>query len=150
MPARNPFRDVSNDPCPCGSGKKFKKCCLGKEDLLEFLAPDDAFSLDDVDVFDDTDEPIRDYDAEIEPDADDWLATDEQRRIDVIEHYHRREGIEVERPQLHATMHAIVENQIAEGDRLPVRRILLRLMSRGTRSSRSHPCNRLRRCRSHK
>jgi uncharacterized protein len=26
----NPFRDVGrNDPCPCGSGKKFKKCCLG-------------------------------------------------------------------------------------------------------------------------
>jgi hypothetical protein len=49
----------------------------------------------------------------------------------VIEDYHRREGIEVERPQLHATMHAIVENQIAEGDRLPVRRILLRLMSEG-------------------
>ncbi|MGI6469733.1 MAG: hypothetical protein GXZ09_10570 [Syntrophomonadaceae bacterium] len=22
-----------NDPCPCGSGKKYKKCCLGKEDL---------------------------------------------------------------------------------------------------------------------
>ena len=21
-----------NDPCPCGSGKKFKKCCLGKEE----------------------------------------------------------------------------------------------------------------------
>jgi hypothetical protein len=20
-----------NDPCPCGSGKKFKKCCLAKE-----------------------------------------------------------------------------------------------------------------------
>ena len=20
-----------NDPCPCGSGKKFKKCCLSKE-----------------------------------------------------------------------------------------------------------------------
>jgi uncharacterized protein YecA (UPF0149 family) len=19
-----------NEPCPCGSGKKFKKCCLGK------------------------------------------------------------------------------------------------------------------------
>lgn len=19
-----------NDPCPCGSGKKFKRCCLGK------------------------------------------------------------------------------------------------------------------------
>jgi preprotein translocase subunit SecA len=22
-----------NDPCPCGSGKKYKKCCLGKEDI---------------------------------------------------------------------------------------------------------------------
>ena len=31
IPAFNPYRDVSrNDPCPCGSGKKFKKCCLGK------------------------------------------------------------------------------------------------------------------------
>jgi uncharacterized protein len=30
-PIRNPFRHVGrNDPCPCGSGKKFKKCCLGK------------------------------------------------------------------------------------------------------------------------
>ncbi|WP_258590459.1 DUF1186 domain-containing protein [Mesorhizobium sp. AR07] len=28
-PATNPLRDVGrNDPCPCGSGKKFKKCCL--------------------------------------------------------------------------------------------------------------------------
>ena len=28
-PAVNPFRHVGrNDPCPCGSGKKFKKCCL--------------------------------------------------------------------------------------------------------------------------
>ena len=29
VPAVNPVRDVGrNDPCPCGSGKKFKKCCL--------------------------------------------------------------------------------------------------------------------------
>jgi hypothetical protein len=28
-PAENKFRDVGrNDPCPCGSGKKYKKCCL--------------------------------------------------------------------------------------------------------------------------
>ncbi|MHB9798763.1 SEC-C metal-binding domain-containing protein [Pseudomonas sp. MT3] len=26
-PARNPLKDVGrNDPCPCGSGNKFKKC----------------------------------------------------------------------------------------------------------------------------
>ena len=30
-PVRNPVRDVGrNDPCPCGSGKKYKKCCLEK------------------------------------------------------------------------------------------------------------------------
>ena len=23
-----------NDPCPCGSGKKYKKCCLGKDEGL--------------------------------------------------------------------------------------------------------------------
>jgi uncharacterized protein YchJ len=27
--AVNPHRNVGrNDPCPCGSGRKFKKCCL--------------------------------------------------------------------------------------------------------------------------
>lgn len=25
-----------NDPCPCGSGKKYKKCCLGKEEYTSF------------------------------------------------------------------------------------------------------------------
>jgi hypothetical protein len=30
-PAVNPLKNVGrNDPCPCGSGKKFKKCCLAK------------------------------------------------------------------------------------------------------------------------
>jgi len=28
-PMKNPVRNVGrNDPCPCGSGKKFKKCCM--------------------------------------------------------------------------------------------------------------------------
>ena len=28
-PVRNPLREVGrNDPCPCGSGKKYKQCCL--------------------------------------------------------------------------------------------------------------------------
>jgi uncharacterized protein YecA (UPF0149 family) len=29
FPVFNANRDIGrNDPCPCGSGKKFKKCCL--------------------------------------------------------------------------------------------------------------------------
>jgi len=33
-----------NDPCSCGSGKKFKKCCLDKPDQewLEWFAADQA------------------------------------------------------------------------------------------------------------
>lgn len=27
-----------NDPCPCGSGKKYKKCCLKKQNVLELEA----------------------------------------------------------------------------------------------------------------
>lgn len=23
-----------NNPCPCGSGKKYKKCCLGKDESI--------------------------------------------------------------------------------------------------------------------
>jgi uncharacterized protein len=30
-PVHNPYRNVGrNEPCPCGSGKKYKKCCLNK------------------------------------------------------------------------------------------------------------------------
>jgi hypothetical protein len=29
-----------NDPCPCGSGKKYKKCCLGKEQPAPASPPD--------------------------------------------------------------------------------------------------------------
>jgi len=134
MPARNPFRDVGrNDPCPCGSGKKFKKCCLGKPEaeLRAIAASDDVFEADEFEDFDDIDKPIGDYDPLVEPDPDDWRAADEQQRIDVIERYHRREGIDMGRSGLHATVHAIVENQIAEGDELPIRRTLSRLMAEG-------------------
>ena len=36
MPVAEPIKNTRrrpgrNDPCPCGSGKKFKKCCLVKE-----------------------------------------------------------------------------------------------------------------------
>jgi len=30
-PARRPFGPGRNAPCPCGSGRKYKKCCLGRE-----------------------------------------------------------------------------------------------------------------------
>lgn len=36
-----------NDPCPCGSGKKFKKCCLPKQEEWQLrLSPDSSWGKD--------------------------------------------------------------------------------------------------------
>jgi len=56
---------------------------------------------------------------------------DEQERIELAKDYHRRRGIRVPNATLHATGHAIVENQIALGDDTPVRRTAQRLMDEG-------------------
>lgn len=34
--ARDRLKSGRNDPCPCGSGRKYKKCCLrGDEELVQ-------------------------------------------------------------------------------------------------------------------
>ena len=36
QPIRNKDKKVGpNDPCPCGSGKKYKKCCMQKDKTAE-------------------------------------------------------------------------------------------------------------------
>ncbi len=31
--------NMRNQPCPCGSGRKYKQCCIGKQDLkAQFMA----------------------------------------------------------------------------------------------------------------
>src|SRR5258708_13443674 len=126
MPARKPFRNVGrNDPCPCGSGKKFKKCCIGKAELAQIAAPNDPFDIDEVEEFDDVDDEIQDYDPLVGPPPDAWLATDEQRLLDAVERYHRREGFEAQRAGAHAALPVIVENHIAERHPPPFRRPLL-------------------------
>jgi len=31
QPVRSAKKAGPNDPCPCGSGKKYKKCCMQKD-----------------------------------------------------------------------------------------------------------------------
>ena len=121
-----------NDPCPCGSGKKFKKCCLDSQRLDEPSAGwVEAVAKDFVpSAFEETEGDILEYDPFVEPDPDQWLALDEQERIDAVADYHRRAGIHVARAELHATFHAIVESQIADAV-LPVRSTVERLMAEG-------------------
>src|SRR5262245_13853735 len=37
-----------NDPCPCGSGKKYKRCCYRSAIVSRQLTPHNFASLDDV------------------------------------------------------------------------------------------------------
>ena len=53
------------------------------------------------------------YDPAVSP-GPDWLAIDEQERIDLSREYHRRRKIKLPNLEAHAATHAIVENQLAE------------------------------------
>ncbi len=71
------------------------------------------------------------YDPLKAPDPTAWLALDEQERAAMIEDYHESRDIHIPGMTLHVTIHAIVENQVAEGDALPVREKLRQLMAQG-------------------
>ena len=59
------------------------------------------------------------------------MAREEQERADLALRYHRRPGVSLPNERMHATFHVIIENQIAMGDELPVRRAVDRLMAEG-------------------
>ena len=61
------------------------------------------------------------YDPYRDPDPAQWLAMNEGDRIIMIEAYHAQQGVHLPNPTLHATVHTMVEDQIALGGELPVR-----------------------------
>jgi hypothetical protein len=73
---------------------------------------------------------VIDYNPETVPTPTDWLALDEQERIDLIEDHHNAARIELPNAKVHAAFHAIVENQIAM-DLEPVVRAMARLQREG-------------------
>lgn len=58
------------------------------------------------------------------------MALDEDARLAVIEDYHRRTRAKLPNLRLHACIHAVVENQLAEGV-VPVRQAIDRLLAEG-------------------
>ena len=83
-------------------------------------------------VWDDPDGPI--YDAQVAPEADDWLALDEGERMLLVEDHHTRIGDALpteEQRRLHAIAHVIVENQLAEDAPPEARQTLARLLDAG-------------------
>ncbi len=54
------------------------------------------------------------YAPEIAPQRSEWLALDEHERLLLVEQYHARAQITLPNARLHAVMHTIIENQLAE------------------------------------
>ena len=112
----------------------------GFDYMLDAGGDDDRFRGEDIGPHDDFESEFDDaiesvtgmrYDPEVAPDPSRWLELGEDERIPLAEAYHRRAGIEVPNMPLHATVHVIVENQVAMGDELPTRRTIERLMDEG-------------------
>ena len=70
------------------------------------------------------------YDPATAPDPSRWLLLAEPQRLDLVAAYHRRARVNLPNAQLHAAIHAIVENQLAEGYDL-ARDALNRLRAQG-------------------
>jgi len=71
------------------------------------------------------------YDPRRAPDPREWLALDDKECLSRVERYHRKAAPELPNQRLHATIHVIVENQIALGDETPVASTVDRLMREG-------------------
>ncbi len=100
----------------------------GGFDFVEAVDAHDALAELDDDEDDDIDEA---YDPAVAPDPAQWLALDEDERMRRVEDHHQHSGVSLPNEKLHAVLHVAVENQIALGDELPVRRALDRLMNEG-------------------
>ena len=68
------------------------------------------------------------YDAQMMPSSAEWLALEEDERLEQIVEYHENIGAELPNLNLHAAIHAVVENQIAMGEAAPTH-TLERLLS---------------------
>ncbi len=71
------------------------------------------------------------YDPHREQDPKLWLTGDTETRAREVDEYHRREGIRLPSPKLHAMFHVVAENQVAMGDEYIAREVLERLMAEG-------------------
>jgi len=55
------------------------------------------------------------YDPEVTPDPNDWLAMPEPDRHEAVQRYHTRTNFQGESLKMHAAIHVVIENQLADG-----------------------------------
>jgi hypothetical protein len=73
---------------------------------------------------------MKTYDPETAPDPAEWLGLDESERVILVASFHQRAKIQLPDPQIHAAIHSVVENQLAE-ELQTVRETLERLKAEG-------------------
>jgi hypothetical protein len=71
------------------------------------------------------------YDPDSPPDPERWLASDDDSRLSLIIRAHRKLATDLPSESAHATIHLIVENQVAMGDQTPAAATVERLMGEG-------------------
>ncbi len=71
------------------------------------------------------------YNPLVNPDPAVWLAIDEDLRIVQVQDYHQKKKIPLPNELLHASIHVVVENQIARDAKSPVRTKLQQLQEEG-------------------
>jgi hypothetical protein len=70
---------------------------------------------------------MQNYDPMLEVDPKEWDLLDDGERISVVIKYHQEASIELPDEYTHALLHVVVENQIAQGQQIPVEAVLRRL-----------------------
>ncbi len=70
---------------------------------------------------------MQNYDPMLELDPKQWDLLDDGERVSMVMKYHQEAGIELPDEYTHALLHVIVENQIAEEEKMPVEAVLHRL-----------------------
>lgn len=108
-----------NEPCPCGSGKKYKKCCLPRAEALESETP--AYMQESADY-----EEYSGVDDGIDPFVDELDDAELEARIREEHRLTKESNI-----PLHLAIHKIVESQLAANDPPEVRKALNRLLESG-------------------
>jgi len=66
-----------NDPCHCGSGRKYKKCCMEKDEEAGRIRQQESALAYDEDEFDDEDDDVLDSETAAENDATDLQTEDD-------------------------------------------------------------------------
>lgn len=71
------------------------------------------------------------YDPDRPPAPPEWLALEEDERLDIVLAYHATAGTRLPNARLHAAIHVVVENQLAQGEPGAVGDTLRRLQREG-------------------